>query len=88
MIKTIESENIMIGKASDLESYLGKNGFCGRFKLPLFSTKLVLIEDYEAKNNLLCLIMKTNFYFDNTNNKEISLELLEKINKAWNEFYE
>ena len=93
MIKSIENDNIRIGSAQDLVGSIGwrDDSFAGRFKLPLFSVfpKLITIDDFENDRNLICFVIRRNFYEHNKIMKRgFSLSLVEDINKTWSEFYE
>lgn len=87
MIKSIDNDIIRVGLTSELYDYIGGRGFCGRFKLPLFSTKPILITEDDITENTLCFVIREYIYrivFDRT----LPLKTVEKINKTWNEFYE
>ena len=93
MIKSIENDNIRVGPAPDLVASInwGDNSFIGRFKLPLFSVfpKLITISDIENDRDLICFVIRRDFYkYNNVMEKGFSLSLVEYINKAWSEFYE
>lgn len=92
MIKSIENDNIRIGSAPDLVASIdwGENSFIGRFKLPLFSVfpKLITIEDIENDRNLICFVIRRNFWYNTLMEKGFSLSLVEHINKTWSEFYD
>lgn len=93
MVKSIENDSIRIGSAPDLIDNIGwgDDNFVGRFKLPLFSVlpKLITIEDLENDRNLICFIIKRDFYrYNHVMEKGFSLSLVERINNVWSEFYE
>ena len=88
MLKYIESDSAIVGHASEVRGLFYdqySNGYVGRFMLPLFSTKPKLLtkEYIENTEDPICFILKSNVYYDG-----LSLELVEAINKAWNEFYD
>ena len=88
MIKCIDNDIIRIGPTSELSDCVGVGrGFCGRFKLPLFSTKPIVVTKDDVVENTLCFVIREYIYrivFDRT----LPLKTVEKINKTWNEFYE
>ena len=92
MIKSIENDDIRIGSAPDLVDSMdwGDNRFVGRFKLPLFSVfpKLITISDLENDRNLICFVIRRNFWYNTLMEKGFSLSLVEHINKTWSEFYD
>ena len=92
MIKSIENDNIRVGYAQDLISSIcfEDNGFIGRFKLPLFSVfpELINIEDLANDKNLICFVVRRDFWHNTDMKKGFSLSLVECINKTWSEFYE
>lgn len=87
-IKSNESNDVMIGPASELGVLFGNwfmSGYMGRFMLPLFSTKprLITKEYIENTGDPICFILKSSIYHNG-----LSLELMEAINKIWDEFYD
>lgn len=93
MIKSIENDDIRIGSAPDLVDSMDwrDNHFVGRFKLPLFSVfpKLITISDLENDKDLICFVIRDDFYMhNNVGEKGFSLSLVERINNVWSEFYE
>ena len=88
MIKCIDGDIIRVGTISELRDSIdwGK-GFCGRFRLPLFSTSPTLITSEDAENDSLCFVID-RYKFERVFRRNLPLEIVEKINKTWNEFYE
>lgn len=84
MIKSINSDTVRIGPVSELISSQNskKSELCwALFRLPLFSTKPSFIRYAELKDNPICLQITRELYHN-----ELSLSLVEIINKAWNDF--
>ena len=88
MIKCIDNDIIRVGPASELRDSMDwTKGFCGRFRLPLFSTSPTLITFEDIEYNSLCFVIR-RYNFERVFCRNLPLETVEKINKTWNEFYE
>ena len=89
MIISIDSDIIRIGPISELLDSLDfwNKGFCGGFRLPLFSTSPTIVTPEDIEEDSLCFVIR-RFTFERVFCGKLPLEIVEKINKTWNEFYE